>query len=95
MDIETRNVKVLLYTDEYNIVVEPDEVILTAAKRDGLEPPFSCQIGACGTCRAKLVSGQITMDESDALTDEEIAEGWILTCQSHPMTDDVVVDYDW
>jgi ferredoxin len=95
MEIETRNVKVLLYTDEYNIVVEPDEVILTSAKRDGLEPPFSCQIGACGTCRAKLVSGEITMDECDALTDEEIAEGWILTCQSHPLTDDVVVDYDW
>jgi len=88
-------VKVRLYSEETTIDVEPDDSILQAAMQQGLEPPFNCQIGSCGTCRARLVSGCVSMDEPDALTEEEIAEGWILTCQSHPLTDDVAVDYDF
>ena len=68
--------------------------MLTAAQREGQDPPFSCQIGACSTCRAKLISGKVYMDERDSLTDEEIEEGYVLTCQAHPLTDDVVIDYD-
>ncbi len=93
-NIITRKVKIILYSEESEFEVEPDETVLTAAQREGQDPPFSCQIGACSTCRAKLLSGKVYMDERDSLTDEEIEEGYILTCQSHPLTDDVVIDYD-
>ena len=87
-------VKINLYFEESSFEVEADDSILQAAMNAGLEPPFSCQIGACATCRAKLIKGKVSMDERDALTDEEIEEGWILTCQAHPLTDDVYIDFD-
>lgn len=93
-ELTTRTVKLRLYGENYVYEVEPDETVLTAAMREGYDPPFSCQIGACSTCRAKLVSGKVLMDERDSLTDDEIEEGFILTCQSHPLTDDVLIDYD-
>jgi ring-1,2-phenylacetyl-CoA epoxidase subunit PaaE len=93
-DLKTRKVKIILYGDEIEFDVEPDETVLTAAQREGQDPPFSCQIGACSTCRARLKSGEVFMDERDSLTDEEIEEGYILTCQSHPLSDNVIIDYD-
>jgi ring-1,2-phenylacetyl-CoA epoxidase subunit PaaE len=60
----------------------------------GLDPPFACQIAACATCRAKLREGKVIMDEREALTDDEIEDGYVLTCQSHPVTNYIVVDYD-
>ena len=92
--IVPRSVKIKLYEEEEVIVVSPDLSILQAAMEAGLDPPFSCQIGACATCKAKLKSGKVIMDDNDALTDEEIKNGWVLTCQSHPLTNDVFVDYD-
>jgi len=91
---KTRTVTIRLYGTESTFSVEPDETILTAAQRANLDPPFACQIGACCTCRAKLLSGKVVMDEREALSDDEINEGYILTCQSHPITDDVIADYD-
>ena len=91
---KTRTITIRLYGTESTFEVEPDETILTAAQRANLDPPFACQIGACCTCRAKLVSGKVVMDEREALSDDEIAEGYILTCQSHPTTDNVFADYD-
>lgn len=89
-----KEIKVKIYGETHSITVEPDEVILIAAMAAGLDPPFNCQIGACASCRAKLVTGKVHMDEREALTDEEIDYGYILTCQSHPLSDDVFVDYD-
>jgi len=86
-------VTIRLYGEETKVKVWDGEVILQAAIARGLEPPYSCQIGACGTCKAKLVSGKVEMDADDALTQQEIDEGYILTCQSHPITNDVIVDY--
>jgi ring-1,2-phenylacetyl-CoA epoxidase subunit PaaE len=51
-------------------------------------------IGSCCTCKAKLLSGKVIMDDREGLTDEEIADGYVLTCQSHPVTSNVVVSYD-
>ncbi len=68
--------------------------ILDAAIRAGLEPPYSCAGGACGTCRAKVLFGRVVMDQNHALDDEEVADGHVLTCQAHPLTDDVRLDYD-
>jgi ring-1,2-phenylacetyl-CoA epoxidase subunit PaaE len=70
------------------------ESILDAALRQGIELPYSCKGGVCSTCRAKLVEGEVDMDANFALEDYEIARGFILCCQSHPVTDKVTVDYD-
>ena len=74
--------------------VNAKESILNAALRVRPDVPFACAGGVCGTCRAKLVSGDVTMTENYALEPDEIARGYVLTCQSHPTTDKVVVDYD-
>lgn len=94
MIYDEKSIKVKIYSEVHQITVEQDEVILEAALRANLDPPFSCQIGACATCRALLVSGKVEMECTDALTDDEVRDGYILTCQSHPLTDDVFVDYD-
>ena len=70
------------------------ESILNAALRNRPDVPFACAGGVCGTCRAKLVSGEVDMDENYALEADEIAKGYILTCQAHPKTDQVVVNFD-
>ncbi|MGH9413594.1 MAG: 1,2-phenylacetyl-CoA epoxidase subunit PaaE [Terriglobales bacterium] len=70
------------------------ETILEAGLRAGLDLRFSCKSGVCATCRAKLVSGEVDMDGNFALEDYEIARGYILTCQSYPVTPQVTVDFD-
>jgi len=70
------------------------ENILDAALRQGIELPYSCKGGVCSTCRAKLIEGEVDMDVNFALEDYEIARGFILCCQSYPVTDKVVVDFD-
>lgn len=70
------------------------ESILNAALRVRSDVPFACAGGVCGTCRAKVVSGSVTMTENYALEPDEIDRGYVLTCQSHPTSDAVVVDYD-
>jgi ring-1,2-phenylacetyl-CoA epoxidase subunit PaaE len=68
--------------------------ILDAAAAAGLEVPFSCTSGVCGTCRAKLVEGQVRMSRNFALEKDEVAAGFVLTCQSHPLTERVVLSFD-
>ena len=88
------SLKVVLYGEEHTIKIAKDETILVAGMRAGIDPPFSCQIGACSTCRAKVISGQVRMEDDDALTEGEIQQGYVLTCTSHPLTNDVLVSYD-
>ncbi len=68
--------------------------VLDAALLQGADLPFACKGGVCATCRAKLVEGQVEMDNNYALESEELEQGFILTCQSHPLTDKVVIDFD-
>jgi ring-1,2-phenylacetyl-CoA epoxidase subunit PaaE len=68
--------------------------ILDAALNAGADLPFACKGGVCSTCRAKLIEGEVSMDVQYALEEHEIEAGFILTCQSHPTTDHVVVDFD-
>ena len=91
--IKERNVKIILEGSEYDIDVPPSVNILDAAIKADLDPPFSCKAGICTTCRAKLYSGKVKMDEREGLSDAEIEEGYILTCQSHPLTDNVKIEY--
>ncbi|MEO7448323.1 MAG: 1,2-phenylacetyl-CoA epoxidase subunit PaaE [Humibacillus sp.] len=71
-----------------------EETILEATLRVRPDAPYSCTGGICGTCRARLVSGEVRMDRNYALEPEEVAAGIVLACQSHPMTPEVALDYD-
>jgi ring-1,2-phenylacetyl-CoA epoxidase subunit PaaE len=71
-----------------------DVGVLEAALRVRSDLPFACRGGVCGTCRAKLVEGTVAMDVNYALEPEEIEQGFVLTCQSHPTSERVVLDYD-
>jgi ring-1,2-phenylacetyl-CoA epoxidase subunit PaaE len=75
--------------------VQPDgERILDAALRVRADAPYACKGGVCGTCRAKLVSGSVDMDQHFALEQREVDAGFVLACQSHPTTPKVVLDFD-
>ncbi len=91
--LKEREVKIILDGNQYSINVPPERAILDAALDADLDPPFSCKSGICTTCRAKLYSGKVRMDEREGLSDSEIEEGYILTCQSHPLTDGVKLEY--
>jgi ring-1,2-phenylacetyl-CoA epoxidase subunit PaaE len=68
--------------------------ILDSARASGLPAPFACKAGVCATCRAKVTRGKVEMAARYGLTDEEVAAGYVLTCQSVPLGDGVAVDYD-
>jgi ferredoxin-NADP reductase/fatty acid desaturase len=70
------------------------ETVLDAALRVGVDAPYACMGGACGTCRAKLVRGTVAMETDYALSEDEAAAGYVLTCQSRPTGPEVAVDYD-
>jgi ring-1,2-phenylacetyl-CoA epoxidase subunit PaaE len=86
--------KITLNGRQHSVDVTKGETILEAAKSAGLTPPFSCQSGVCGACRAKLNRGKVHMRARMALEDADIEKGTILTCQSLPMTDDLSLSYD-
>jgi ring-1,2-phenylacetyl-CoA epoxidase subunit PaaE len=80
-------------TFDFDLGFEGD-AILDAALKHGADLPYACKGGVCCTCRAKLVEGEVDMDVNYGLEQEEIEQGFILTCQSHPRTERVVVDFD-
>ena len=96
-DTESVNshITVVMDGDEFNFEMElGHETILDAADRAGLDVPFSCKGGVCCTCLARVKKGEVSMALNYSLTDKEVAEGLVLTCQAHPKTSDVVVDFD-
>lgn len=70
------------------------ETLLESARRAGLMPPFSCESGNCGTCIAHVTEGEAKMRVNNALDDDEVTEGWVLTCQGEPVTPDITVVYE-
>jgi ferredoxin len=74
-----------------SVPLVPGETLLESARRAGLEPPFNCE---AGNCMARLIEGHATMRVNDALEDDEVAEGYILTCQGVPDTDSITVEYE-
>ncbi|MET0865321.1 MAG: 1,2-phenylacetyl-CoA epoxidase subunit PaaE [Nakamurella sp.] len=68
--------------------------VLDGTLRTRSDTPYACKNAVCGTCRAKVIEGKVEMDSNYALEPDEIARGYVLTCQSHPVTDQVIVDYD-
>jgi ring-1,2-phenylacetyl-CoA epoxidase subunit PaaE len=83
-----------LYGSAYDIPIFEGETIVEAGLRLGLEMPYSCRGGMCCTCRAKLLSGEVKMDRNYSLEPWEMAAGYVLTCQSHPLTSELALDYD-
>ena len=79
---------------EYNLEMNDDKTILDFALENDIDAPYSCQGGICSTCLAKLDKGSVKMDNNQILTDDEIKEGYILSCQSRPTSDEVVINYD-
>lgn len=87
-------VKIIYDGNEREFEVSEKETILEAALDAGYDPPYSCMVAACCTCRAKLLSGKVEMDDRESLTDAEISKGYVLTCQSHPKSHGIVLNYD-
>ena len=92
--LESSWVKVHLSGKEFQINVSPDKTILDVLIDEKYDPPYSCTSGACSTCVAKLIEGQVSMDACYALDDDEVAEGYILTCQSRAITENVELTFD-
>ncbi len=87
--------KATVHLDGETVEIEVrDQSILQTLIDGGYDPPFSCTSGVCTTCMAKLRSGKVEMEVNYGLDEDEVAEGYILTCQSHPTTDEVELTYD-
>ena len=79
---------------DFDLPLASDITILDAALKQGADLPYACKGGMCCTCKAKLLEGEVMMDVHWGLEEEEVEKGYILTCQSHPKTEKVVVDFD-
>jgi ring-1,2-phenylacetyl-CoA epoxidase subunit PaaE len=89
------HITVVMDGDEFAFEMEPGTMtILDAADKEGLDVPYSCKGGVCCTCLARLKEGEVSMELNYSLTDKEVAAGLILTCQAHPKTATVKVDFD-
>jgi len=88
-------VTVIMDDEEYNFDLSTDgKNVLQAAQDADADVPFSCKGGVCCTCRAKVLEGKVKMTLNFALEDDEVEDGFVLTCQSHPLTEKVVISFD-
>ena len=71
----------------------PGTTVLQTARQMGMSPPYSCEAGNCATCMARIIEGTVHMKCNDALDDDDLADGWILTCQAVPTSAAVTVRY--
>ena len=91
----TSNVLVSIDGDDFEFTLSSNgKSILDAAMDAGADVPFSCKGGVCCTCKAKVMEGKAIMDQNSSLSEDEIEEGFILTCQAHPITENIIVDFD-
>ncbi|MBK5209308.1 MAG: ferredoxin--NADP reductase [Flavobacteriaceae bacterium] len=90
----TCEITVLVDDEETTFEMDSKSTILTAALKEGLDAPYSCQGGICSSCLAKVIEGKAVMDKNSILSDAEIKDGFILTCQAHPTTQKITIDYD-
>jgi ferredoxin len=93
-DVATEAIVIRLARRTHTLEYVAGDTVLEAARRAGLSPPSQCEAGNCATCMAHLDEGTVHMRVNDALTAEDVDEGWILTCQSLPTSREVFVDYD-
>jgi len=93
-DGATSQVTVVLNGRRTELTLPRAQFVLDAAQKVRADLPFACKGGVCGTCRAKVTDGEVSMRRNFALEDDEVDAGYVLTCQSRPVSDGVVVDYD-
>ncbi len=93
-DDEKSDVTIILDGEEYKIKVAREESILFTALDNGLDMPYSCQSGVCTACRCKLIKGEVDMETSDGLTQDEIDEGYRLICVGHPGQKEIILEVD-
>ncbi|OBK24423.1 (2Fe-2S)-binding protein [Mycobacterium asiaticum] len=91
---EPGTITIHLARKKVTVPVVAGETLLQSARRAGLDPPFNCEAGNCGTCMARLTEGTATMRINDALDDDEVADGYILTCQGIPDATPITVQYE-
>ncbi len=82
-----------LYGETHEVQIDDQTTILKAATKAGIDAPFSCEAGICSTCMAKVLEGSAVMDENNILSQDEVNDGYILTCQSHPTAPVVRIEY--
>jgi ring-1,2-phenylacetyl-CoA epoxidase subunit PaaE len=92
LEIRDRSIEIQLDGKSYQVLIPKGKTILDAALDKDVDMPYSCQSGLCTACRGKCVTGKVHMDEREGLSDEEIEEGYVLTCVGHPLTDGVVIE---
>ena len=92
--LESAEIHLTVDGDDYDFTYNGENSLLDAALDNGIDAPFACQVGACCTCRAKVSEGKVVMADRESLSDEEIEEGYVLTCQSKPLTPKLVYTYD-
>lgn len=92
--LKTREITLFYEGAEYKLPVKPHETVLEAALNMDIDLPYSCQAGMCTACLGRCTSGKVHLDEEDALSEAELNEGFILTCVSHPMSDDVIIEVE-
>jgi ferredoxin-NADP reductase len=88
-----QKIKIRFNGETHDLIVGENQSILQAALQNDIALPYSCRAGICSACSAKCSSGRVQMAVNDVLTDLDMAQGWILTCTGHPVTDDVVIEY--
>lgn len=93
-DTKAVTAKITLDGATQTVEMDRDTSILDAARANNLDAPFACKAGVCSTCRCRVIEGEVEMETNHALEDYEVEKGYILSCQSYPLTDKVVVDYD-
>lgn len=87
-------ITVLVDDEEATFNMDTKNTILTAALKEGIDAPYSCQGGICSSCMAKITEGSAVMDKNTILTNAEVNDGIVLTCQAHPTSQKITVDYD-
>ena len=87
-------VTIELESRKITVPYSPGDTLLQTARMSGLSAPSSCEIGSCGTCMARLTQGSARMINNDALEDDEVDDGWVLTCQAVPTSRTVRVVYE-
>ncbi len=92
--LKEQNVIIKYEGKEYSLIVKPHETILEAALTQDIDLPYSCQAGMCTACMGRCMAGKVIMDEEDGLTDNEVKQGYVLTCVSHPASAGVVIEVE-
>ena len=94
--VKEENVLLTIVVDEEIKIIKMSkkETVLEAALKNDIDAPYSCQGGVCSSCVAKVTEGEVVMTQNQILTDNEVADGFILTCQEYPITEALGIDYD-